>query len=355
MSIRNLIIASLTVLFALALFYSCERKDLYNGSSGDPSLGLTLLPNNTPPIDTITTMPLWVAVGNGGQVWTSPDASAGSWTSGTAGPLDLHGIAIGGSRIAIVGGQYPNGLTSTVFTSNDGNAWTAGTGPGTALLSITWYGFGYMAVGSTGAGSPYALLSADGLSWIPTTTGIPATTQLAIAVAYGPCGSDLGFAVVGGSGVGCGTATIDTGVTWSPSLCFGTRLNSVANGGGVFVAVGQNGNCKRITSINPLAWVDPTTPLTGGVNYNSVVYSGGRFVAVANSGIVSYSDDLGDNWTNLAAITVSHLLGVATDGAGKLVAVGQGGSIFISTDNGVTWSGNVGPGGTDINTVVFRP
>jgi hypothetical protein len=54
---------------------------------------------------------------------------------------------------------------------------------------------------------------------------------------------------------------------------------------------------------------------------------------------VIYSTDNGDNWTPGASGVAVALNGVATDGAGTWVAVGQGTTtIIVSSDNGATWA-----------------
>ncbi|MFW5738752.1 MAG: WD40/YVTN/BNR-like repeat-containing protein [Myxococcota bacterium] len=62
------------------------------------------------------------------------------------------------------------------------------------------------------------------------------------------------------------------------------------------------------------------------------------FVAVGHDGTAACMSD-GTSWLSTNAIDTGEALsGIASDGGGNLVAVGQGGSILRSTDRGATWT-----------------
>ena len=64
-----------------------------------------------------------------------------------------------------------------------------------------------------------------------------------------------------------------------------------------------------------------------------------RFVAVGEGGEVHYSDDNGRNWTPAAFVPpVGILHSVETDRNGNWVAVGSGGTVIYSTDRGDNWT-----------------
>jgi hypothetical protein len=109
---------------------------------------------------------LFVAVGHGGTILTSPDGL--SWTSRTLNVhqrLDQHlrGIAWSGSQFVAIGGY--SGIinpTGMFFTSPDGITWTSHTsGTKQYLFSVVWSGSQYVAGGLNGT----ILTSPDGISW----------------------------------------------------------------------------------------------------------------------------------------------------------------------------------------------
>jgi hypothetical protein len=114
-----------------------------------------------------------VAVGDGGAILASPDGldwSAGN--SGSAIPLSSvawmgsRGVAVGTGYAYDAGGKMEYGH-GDILTSADGRDWMAGnSGAASPLLSVTWAGTRFVAVGLNGAVGT----SSDGITWTPGTS-----------------------------------------------------------------------------------------------------------------------------------------------------------------------------------------
>jgi len=120
----------------------------------------------------------------------------------------------------------------------------------------------------------------------------------------------------------------------SVPLPVGERLNSVAYGNGMFVAVGSAGNV--MTSVNGENW--ESHALGTSINLKSVVYGGssneGVFVAVGDEGAIVTSIN-GKEWDAQTSNTDDYLTSVAY-GGGTFTAVGEDGGVLTSRD-GIGW------------------
>lgn len=169
--------------------------------------------------------------------------------------------------------------------------------------------------------------------------------------------------------VNCGSPTVDSGLTnGTPYFFMIYAYDTVVNPGanfstgvlaaatpvpdGRFVIVGQAGQIRRAE--------DPAgtwTIVTSGTsqNFNAVASNGGgELLAVGNGGNLRYSSDDGASWQDKSNATVNAttLLDVIF-GNGWWVAVGQGGNLFYTTDIVAnTWISN-SQGGSDLNGVAF--
>lgn len=159
--------------------------------------------------------------------------------------------------------------------------------------------------------------------------------------------------------------------TWSPATSPTTAgLKAVAFGGGVFVAVGDDGALVRSAS-HGATWEDRSGPATEGIGFLNVSYGNGKFLA-AGGDTTFISTDLGQTWTPVAApvdwapsfaygngrwIAVGSDLTsaslnegqswsvVTTNGGGLaavafngMTAIAVGSSIYTSPNGGVTWT-----------------
>jgi len=232
-------------------------------------------------------------------------------------------------------------IDATNFSSPDGSTWTPIkskpiTNPNQVFGGIyangTYYFFGSDTNGTYGAIDT----STDGTNF---TELLPKTiTDGIISMAYG----NGTFVEAGNSGWSTST---DANHWRYPA----GNYYSVAYNGTNYVAVGYNGGDGYITtSPDWVNWTN-TTPPVRIQGLASVVASQGKFVAVGYSGsglsyppIVTSTD--GYNWTVTnttitgGTVAVDDFVSIAADGNGTLVAVGDGGHVIRSTDNGVTWS-----------------
>ncbi|PYI51516.1 cadherin-like beta sandwich domain-containing protein [Paenibacillus flagellatus] len=137
------------------------------------------------------------------------------------------------------------------------------------------------------------------------------------------------FVAVGDEGA---VQTSPDGTTWT-SRSSGTHMDlyAVAYGGGTYVATGMFGTI--LTSVDGIQW---TARSSDTMEYlNDVVYSNGMFVAVGNKGMILTSAD-GIVWAKQSSGTTNHLGGIAY-GNGTYVAAGASSTLLTSTD-GTVWT-----------------
>lgn len=280
-----------------------------------------------------------IANGNieGAQVWTSR-------TSGTASAL--NGVAFGAGLFVAVGAG------GIIYTSPDGITWTSRTsGTANALNAVTWSGSKFVAVGAAGT----ILSSTDGITWTVETSG---SANALNGVTFG---GGL-FIAVGASGT---VLTSPTSVTWTAQTS-GTAviLYGVAYGAGAYVAVGATG--VIISSPNATGWTSRTSGTASDLL--CVAYGLGLFMAAGPStGFTTRSSD-GSSWTTgLGGISASYK-GIASTsilmvmvggalvrssngsswsnvagtgfnavavGAKTFVAVGAAGAVYTSSSGGI--------------------
>lgn len=245
---------------------------------------------------------LFVAVGAGGTVITSPDGI--TWTTRTSGTANLlKAVAWNGSLFVAVG----NG--GTVITSPDGITWTTRTsGTANLLQAVAWNGSLFVAVGATGT----IITSSNGISWTTRTSG---TTNLLSGIAW----SGSVWAAVGDTGT---VLTSPDGITWTVQTAITSQaLFSVTwNGASLFVTGGGTGSI--FTSPNGVTWTQRTHPkgLSGG-NVSSVFRTARNLLSIGGSWII-VSHDGGVTW-RLADAVPAVLAGGAWSGQ---VAIGCGNS-----------------------------
>lgn len=233
----------------------------------------------------------YVAVGALGTVLTSPDGIA--WTPQNSGTSKtFRSVAFSGTRFLAVGDSVTRVSSNGVVWSNYFNtpsffnetAWGNGqfvsVGPqnvmvgfgerilnGVFLLSLSWNGNRYVAVGRGGK----VRTSPDGASWTAESTG---NTDDLSGVVWD------GNQYVAVSPLGWVRLSPDAS-TWSAHYS-GSNLNSVAFGASTLVACGVGGAIRIST--------DGTTWLarTSGVSeyLMRVRFAGGRFIAVGDLGTI---------------------------------------------------------------------
>lgn len=252
---------------------------------------------------------LWVAVGNGGLLSTSPD-----------------------------------GKTWTARTANEGT---------TGFFSVGWNGSLFVAVGSaTSAGSGPAAIttSPDGVTWTARTSN-SGNSQALVQVAWDPilalwcaAGSSGGFVV-----------TSPDGTTWTKTvITSATRVSGVAsNGAGVFLISGTDGTHNAWTSTSGTTWTAQTivglSTTTLGVAYSAPLSA---FLVIDNGATAKTAlstSSAGTSW-NTAISTAVATAGLSTIGP-SLKWIGRSFVANISSTNttiqysvtGKIWRGHIIP------------
>ena len=262
---------------------------------------------------------LWVAVGERGSIFTSPDGrfwsdrSRPGWDAFTA-------VAFAADRFVVVG--------TDVLSSPDGATWTPWLDKVDTrfINAVAGSGHAFVAVGDAGG----VLVSADGLSWSKVAAGLaglPLDAWLGDViwtgdrfVAVGSRSSTLGLG-------GMVLASVD-GREWT-RVDVADNLRDVAWDGQRLVAVGVE---TVLTSPDGQAWSKAALPesLAGDIP-DDVAGGGGRDVIVFNSETAAVSQG-GEPWS---AVEVGARVSRVTWGGGRFVAWGW--SVLSSAD-GVTWT-----------------
>jgi len=257
---------------------------------------------------------LFVAVGLGGAIYSSPDAV--TWTARTPpNTPNYSDIAYANGRFVVVGGTTGSG-TQPVAYSDDGITWTLPATPFTVTRTGIAYGNGiWVAVGTNAV----SISHDNGVNWT-TTTGISA---------LGPA-SGVSF----GNGLFCAVAlaggiiTSTDGLTWtSVSITNSGVLLDVAFGNQKFVTIDTAG--RVFISNDGATWTQTRT--SDGDSWRTITYGNGFFVAFATlSGgdNVIYSIDA-TNWIKSSGVPNYDWYG-STFGDNKFVAVGENGATMFS-------------------------
>jgi hypothetical protein len=138
--------------------------------------------------------------------------------------------------------------------------------------------------------------------------------------------------------------------TFAPSVtpAFVGAINALAFANGKWVAVGyKNSVAALVTSATGLSGSWSAVTITGAPSgaLRGIAWTGARWVSVgggASAGYVFTSTDA-VTWTKLAnsaypgGVAPATLNAVASDGAGKVLAVGKAGTMLYSSDGGLTY------------------
>ncbi|MGA0920411.1 MAG: hypothetical protein ACO3SD_06835, partial [Gemmatimonadaceae bacterium] len=253
---------------------------------------------------------LFVAVATNGQdrVMTSPDGI--TWTiRATTANRNWQGVAYGNGRFVAVA----QGGMQGVMTSTDGLAWTLRQPAEVNYWRSVAFGNGVfvaVAAGSETGGTNHVMRSTDGITW----TAHGGNAVGLVSVTYGG-----GQFVAVGTNTTIANQTVMTstdGITWATQTAHAGAWHGVtygrdASGNGLYVAV-SNGATESVlpftqrvmTSPDGVTWTPQTTPPylavssgTATADWRMVTYGNGRFVASALNGggrLMSSTD--GVNW-----------------------------------------------------------
>jgi hypothetical protein len=270
----------------------------------------------------------YVAVGVKGTVLTSTDAQ--TWTAQQSHVQgDLKTITWDGS-------QYLAAGAGTIIKSGDGITWSVvNSGADTHLNSIAWNGSRYVAVGGYEYVDPNLatllsvssiITSTDGVNWSQATT-VPSNAKLN-SVAYG----NHVFVAVGARGT---VLRSSDGLTWTQITTFTDEdLNAViwSTYHNKFFVVGNDG--AFYSSANGNDW----TPITTGasVNLNTIAEHNGTCVIVLTSAPhVMYSNNCNNTWTNPSTPPANDALQIAYID-NQFISVGHAGEVYSSA-TGQSW------------------
>ncbi|MFP6645196.1 MAG: YCF48-related protein, partial [Candidatus Latescibacterota bacterium] len=250
------------------------------------------------------------------------------------------------------------GANAATIASGDGGAtWvdeTVGTLAGAPdLRAVFSNGATIVAVGNDQAGPESIIASGDrGATWVEITSAL-----INENLSAGLFVNSTNVVAVSDEGGGEVLLSVDRGASWtliSPRAS--QELNAIDSRSALVIAVGDAGSSEAIfRSVNSgVAWSEATSVSRVGNNFNDVtIASATNAVAVGQNGSIVLSTDSGDRW-HLSADAANNLNAVDSN-AGHVVAVGDGGVISRNTNNGAKGSWSVVASGTvrNLNDVLF--
>jgi hypothetical protein len=276
----------------------------------------------------------FVGVGAHGMIYRSTDGI--DWTAAAPSAVpQAVGLAFGGSQFVAVGPAgimssadgaswaqrqsdsmsavaYGNGffvaMGDAVYTSADGVAWTLRSNAGGSPDALLFGNGRFVAVG------PHVTVSVDGANWVPATAG-PGERLMAGAAGNGR------FAAIGASGT---IFTSGDGHTWQRGFNPGSDLAGISFGNGRFMLVSHSGSVY--TSTDGMIWA--MRPRLAA-EVDRLAFVGAQFIATAEKGVMYTSAD-GEAWVRRSSGAPGAFRAIA-QGAGRMVALGEAGSIFRLT------------------------
>jgi len=181
------------------------------------------------------------------------------------------------------------------------------------------------------------ITSSDGITWTEQTIGSQGNLN---SITYG---GDM-FVVVGSHLV-----TSTDGITWTERTLL--HHYSVTYGDSTFVAGGYRH--KVDTSTDGITW-------TSGGNFGytinrsitGIAFGNGTFVAVTNGGTIKISSNNGTTWTSISSGLPISLSDISF-GNNTFVTVSGSGTILTSSDNGITWTSRTSGTTNGLTSVAF--
>ena len=275
---------------------------------------------------------LFVAVGEEGLVYTSPDGATWTYQANTNTAADLEAVAWNGSTLVAVG------QSGAIITATDPTGtWNQATsGTGAMLRSVTYFSNTFVAVGDGGA----LVTSPDGTNWTAWAAGSVTAANPNLLAVF----ADGSHFIAAGAGGVLFTSSTGLGGSWtaSPSGVTTALQAGVATGTGSSLLVGASGVVLKGTgtTFTKSAASVGATDAFQAVTYNSTL---NEFIAVGQNGRIATSvatttpvAPAGNTWTVVQpSITSQRLASIASNG-GQLVVVGDGGTVLTSSP-GVSW------------------
>ena len=263
---------------------------------------------------------MYAAAGDGGYHFTS--SYLGSWVH----PIILsdlnvgYGVAYGNNTWIVVGVSLAMSNGYMITSYDNGKTWV-----GTDLSSFggicncVAYGNGIWVIGT----SVGLLYSTDGTNFVYADVQ-PINNVTSIAYGNGV------FVAIGDGAYYKAYSTNGNIWTHVPTNLPATNRYGVAYGNGIFVVVGADVTGGLLTSQDGINWIQQTV----ATDLKCVAYGNGRWYAGDGAGNLYYSTD---NWYSNTLITTTPSFISITLGD-SFVGVDAGGTIYNSSDFGVTWT-----------------
>ncbi|WP_438480140.1 beta strand repeat-containing protein [Oleiharenicola lentus] len=229
------------------------------------------------------------------------------------------------TRVTFLNGQFlVGGLRGTLLASTDGASWTNRPLPAANnLFNFQYVNGTYVAMGSLNG----IFTSTDGVIWTPRTTGING----AVTSLQDMTSGNGRLVAVGSGGV---TATSTDGITWAVGSLGNGRTDTLFGATYVlnkfFAVSGNNGDV--FSSPDGVTW---TASATGAPTLRNLTYGAGRLVAVGDGGVIVTSTN-GTSWAPAVSGTTNFFTGISFVN-NQFIACGALGTILTSPD-GVTWT-----------------
>lgn len=220
---------------------------------------------------------LWMVVGEGGLIATTPSAPAADsvWTQQDSGTdRFLYDVTFGNNLWIAIADE------GAILSSPDGVQWTErpSDAGGAGLEAVNFGSNRWVAVGSSGR----IVASADGLLWSRQISGTGSSL-------YGIHYANGLWVAVGNQGV---ILTSTDGTTWSPRVSGTSRyLDDVHFGGGQWMAVGGGGTL--VISADGTSWRSSRISVPGVIvaDLSRAHYAAGLWIVTAANGQIFQSTD----------------------------------------------------------------
>jgi len=276
----------------------------------------------------------------GADGWLFSTNQGVSWTNQQQ-PALRREAAFGNGRFVYVSGLMPNSfVTPTTGYTTDGVNWQMNLAPfgyGPNAWSVAYGAGRFVAVGE--AGIQYS--SPDGTGWVKHSEGI-------VTGQFGYYGLTVGQGKLLAAAYIDGVAVREADQLWQQIAPFNVQTKSLLHQAGQFVMVGgyELSHADVAVSTNGVNWEVVLTTATPGYEFYDVTYGGpaGAELHVITglknqTGVILTSPNARD-WTEqtqTGAPEFAQRLYAIAWGAGRFVAVGNGGTVITST-NGLFWT-----------------
>ena len=268
-----------------------------------------------------------------------PDDSS-TWISSNANTTETLVIGSFVGNSGFVGGSHGVMLQ----TADAGNTWSAiasapvfnsSYGPGVV------YGLDFAGSNLFAAGEQRMIVRWDNGNWDAMNTDAIPTSDLIRSLHFvDAMNGFIGTSDAYGAASGTICATSDGGQTWAPVFTTHGGIYTIAFNGPIGVAQGRFG-VSYWTNDNGASWHPGSSDVPSALISRSVLTSSTTGFAVAsadaNTGYILQTNDAGHTWHTLKIVPYG-LQGIASNGNGRITAVGYGGVMVESVDGGATWA-----------------